>query len=142
MTTKNDGPAETVDTKEEPPAHFEEHLSESSHTTTIGGETFAYTATAGRIILTEEEGEKKASFFFVSYTRDDAPDPALRPIVFAFNGGPGSASVWLHLGLLGPKRVLLDDDGNQPSPPGRLVDNDASILDVADLVFIDPVSTG
>jgi len=108
---------------------------------TIGGETFAYTATAGRIIL-EEEGGKKASFFFIAYTRDDARDPEQRPIVFAFNGGPGSASVWLHLGLLGPKRVLLDDEGNQPPPPGRLIDNDASILDAADLVLIDPVSTG
>ncbi len=132
-TDKND------DTEEAPP-HFEEQLSETSHTATIGGETFAYTATAGRMILKEEEGKKTASFFFVAYTRDDATVD--RPIVFAFNGGPGSASVWLHLGLLGPKRVLLDDEGNQPPPPGQLVDNDASILDKADLVFIDPVSTG
>ncbi|MFZ0491627.1 MAG: peptidase S10, partial [Acidimicrobiia bacterium] len=131
--------------KEEPtptPPHFEEHLSESAHSATIGGETFDYTATAGRFLLTEEEGEKKASFFFVSYTRDEVADPSERPIVFAFNGGPGSASVWLHLGLLGPRRVYLDDEGNQTPPPGRLVANDESILDVADLVFIDPVSTG
>jgi carboxypeptidase C (cathepsin A) len=127
---------------EETPPHFEEHLSETSHSATIAGDTFDYTATAGRFILREEEGEKKASFFFVTYTRDDTPDPASRPIVFAFNGGPGSASVWLHLGMLGPRRVLLDDDGNAPPPPGRLVDNESSILDRADLVFIDPVSTG
>lgn len=138
MTTEQPPTEEPVPS----PPHFEERLSETSHRTTIAGETFAYTAVAGRFVLTEEEGEKKASFFFVSYTRDDAADPAGRPIVFAFNGGPGSSSVWLHLGLLGPKRVLLDDQGNQPPPPGRLVDNGASILDVADLVFIDPVSTG
>ncbi|NOY55213.1 MAG: peptidase S10 [Actinobacteria bacterium] len=142
MTSDNSESAEKAGTPGEPPPHVEDHFSESSHTATIGGDTFAYTATAGRIILKEEEGEKKASFFFVAYTRDDAPDPAQRPIVFAFNGGPGSASVWLHLGLLGPKRVLLDDEGNQPPPPGQLIDNDASILDAADLVFIDPVSTG
>jgi len=142
MTSDNSESVEKAGTPGEPPPHVEDHFSESSHTATIGGDTFAYTATAGRIILKEEEGEKKASFFFVAYTRDDAPDPAQRPIVFAFNGGPGSASVWLHLGLLGPKRVLLDDEGNQPPPPGQLIDNDASILDAADLVFIDPVSTG
>jgi len=141
MTDANKEP-KTAETTEEPPPHFEEFLSETSHTATIGGETFPYTATAGRIILKKEEGEKRASFFFVAYHRDDVSDPEQRPIVFAFNGGPGSASVWLHLGLLGPKRVLLDDEGNQPPPPGRLIDNDASILDKADLVFIDPVSTG
>lgn len=129
------------ETEEEPPPHHEEHLAQTSHTATIGDQTFGYTATAGRILLREEEGKKKASFFFVSYTRD-VDDPTTRPIVFAFNGGPGSSSVWLHLGLLGPKRVFLDDEGNPPPPPGRLVDNDASLLDVADLVFIDPISTG
>ena len=67
---------------------------------------------------------------------------ATRPLVFAFNGGPGSSSVWLHLGLMGPRRVLLDDNGMPFPPPGRLVDNEHSILDVADLVFIDPVGTG
>jgi len=139
MTTEQ---ARTSEQAAPTPPHFEEHLSETTHTATIGGTTFGYTATAGRFVLTEEDGEKKASFFFVSYVRDDVEDTAERPIVFAFNGGPGSASVWLHLGLLGPKRVHLDDEGNQPQPPGRLVANDASILDVADLVFIDPVSTG
>jgi carboxypeptidase C (cathepsin A) len=138
MTTEQPSQEEPTPT----PPHFEEHLSETSHRAEIGGEAFDYSAVAGRFILTEEDGEKKASFFFVSYTRDDTAESPERPIIFAFNGGPGSASVWLHLGLLGPKRVLLDDEGTQPAPPGRLVDNDASILDVADLVFIDPVSTG
>ncbi len=138
-TTADDAKDET---KPEPPPHHEEHLSATRHTATIGGETFSYTATAGRILLKEEEGKKKASFFFTAYTRDDIDDPATRPIVFAFNGGPGSSSVWLHLGMLGPRRIALDDEGNAGPPPGRLIPNDASILDVADLVFIDPISTG
>jgi carboxypeptidase C (cathepsin A) len=140
--SSTDQAAQTPEEEPTTPPHFEEHLSTTSHRTRIAGETLDYTATAGRFLLTEEEGKKKASFFFVAYSRDGVDDPSERPIVFAFNGGPGSASVWLHLGLLGPKRVLLDDEGNQPTPPGRLVDNSASILDVADLVFIDPVSTG
>jgi carboxypeptidase C (cathepsin A) len=125
-----------------PPAHHEEISKETYHSVTIDGVPVKYTATAGRLILAEEEGKKKASFFFVAYNRSGVRDKAKRPIVFAFNGGPGSSSVWLHLGALGPRRVLMDDDGMPYPPPGRLVDNDHSILDVADLVFIDPVGTG
>ncbi|MCH7669000.1 MAG: peptidase S10 [Acidobacteria bacterium] len=94
------------------------------------------------MILAEEEGKKRASFFYVSYTRDDVQDVSARPIVFSFNGGPGSASVWLHLGALGPRRVLMSDEGWTLPPPSKLVANEHSILDVADLVFIDPISTG
>jgi carboxypeptidase C (cathepsin A) len=91
----------------------------------------------------EAEGEKpRAQVFFVAYTRDDAPDKSKRPLTFSFNGGPGSSSVWLHLGLLGPRRTVLEDDGNLPPPPYRLTDNEYSLLDRTDLVFIDPVSTG
>ncbi|MDJ0497960.1 MAG: peptidase S10 [Acidimicrobiia bacterium] len=125
-----------------PPPHYEETSHETFHTVEIGGLPVKYTATAGRLILTEEEGKKKASFFFVSYTRGGVKDKSKRPIIFAFNGGPGSSSVWLHLGLFGPRRVLLDDNGMPYPPPGKLVDNDQSILDIADLVFIDPVGTG
>lgn len=140
----------TNDTKPMP----QDNLVITHHTTTINGQIIAYTATAGTIVLKEEaekkgeeegasEGEKpKASVFFVAYTRDDVADPTSRPLTFSFNGGPGSSSVWLHLGLLGPKRVRLDDDGFALPPPYRLVDNEASLLDVTDLVFIDPVSTG
>ena len=136
--------AETTDESKEtpPPPHHEEVSTETTHTVSIGGSDVAYTATAGRLLLTEEEGKKKASFFFVSYTRNDVEDLSERPIVFAFNGGPGSSSVWLHLGALGPRRVLLDDNGMPYPPPGRLVDNEHSLLDTADLVFIDPVGTG
>ena len=102
----------------------------------------SYTATAGRLLLREEEGKKKASFFYVAYTRDGTGDPAERPIVFCFNGGPGSSSVWLHLGAFGPRRVQMTDEGMPQPPPGRLVDNEESLLDVADLVFVDPVGTG
>lgn len=133
----------TDDSKElPPPPHHEEISAESTHTVEINGTGVEYTATAGRLLLTEEEGKKKASFFFVSYTRNDVADLSQRPIVFAFNGGPGSSSVWLHLGVLGPRRVLMDDDGMPYPPPGRLVDNEYSLLDIADLVFIDPIGTG
>lgn len=144
---ENDKAQETEDKKEEskdtpPPPHHEEISQETTHTVTINGADVTYTATAGRLVLTEEEGKKKASFFFVAYTRDDVDDLSDRPLVFAFNGGPGSSSVWLHLGVLGPRRVLLDEAGMPYPPPGRLIDNEHSLLDVADMVFIDPVGTG
>ena len=124
----------------------EEKTSITQHTITINGKTIPYTATAGTIILKEEDQEKgkkpKASIFYIAYTRDDVENPATRPITFSFNGGPGSSSVWMHLGLLGPKRVLLDDEGNPLPPPYKLVDNEYSLLEKSDLVFIDPVSTG
>jgi len=125
-----------------PPEHHEDAAVTTEHSVTIDGVDVAYEATAGRLVLSEEEGEKKASFFYISYTRTDVEDVASRPILFAFNGGPGSSSVWLHLGAYGPRRVQLSDDGMAVAPPARLVDNEHSLLDVADLVFIDPVSTG
>jgi carboxypeptidase C (cathepsin A) len=125
-----------------PPPHHEEISTTTTHSIVIDGKPVPYTATAGRVILTEEAGKKKASFFFIAYTRDDIDDAADRPIVFAFNGGPGSSSVWLHLGALGPRRVVVDDEGMPLPPPARLADNEHSILDAVDLVFIDPVGTG
>jgi carboxypeptidase C (cathepsin A) len=125
-----------------PPPHFEEEVVETSHRVTIGGEVVPYVAKAGRMLLREEEGKKKASFFYIAYIRDAKEDPAGRPIVFCFNGGPGSSSVWLHLGAFGPRRVDMTDEGMPYPPPGRLVDNQESLLDVADLVFVDPVGTG
>jgi len=119
-----------------------EELIKTKHTVVIDGQEIAYTATAGTILLKEEDGEAKASIFFVAYTRDGIDDMRARPITFSFNGGPGSSSVWLHLGLLGPRRVLMDEEGNALPPPYRLVDNVYSLLDVTDMVFIDPVSTG
>ncbi len=137
-----EGGADKEKAAKEPPAHHEEAFSETQHSIVVDGETIDYTATAGRIVLKEEHDDaKKASFFFTAYTRDGA-DPAERPIVFAFNGGPGSSSVWLHLGIFGPKRVKLDEKGNLEALPGQLIDNDQTLLTHADLVFIDPVSTG
>ncbi|MBN9398588.1 MAG: peptidase S10 ['Candidatus Kapabacteria' thiocyanatum] len=112
------------------------------HEITIGGQRVQYDATAGHLSLTQEDGTERARIFFIAYTRTGTTDPATRPLTFSFNGGPGSSSVWLHMGVLGPRRVLLKDDGNALPPPGKLVDNDQSWLDMTDLVFIDPVSTG
>ncbi len=133
---------------------LKDDIVETKHAITINGEEIKYTVTAGTIVLKEEaekegeqagvaEGEKpKAAVFFIAYTRDDVEDKTTRPLTFSFNGGPGSSSVWLHLGVLGPRRVLMDEIGNPLPPPYRLVDNEYSLLDVTDLVFIDPVSTG
>ena len=109
----------------------------------IGGKEIAYVSTVGKMILKNKKGEPRASIFYTSYTRENAGDVSKRPVMFAFNGGPGSSAVWLHIGVLGPRRVDLPGDGTQPfSPPARMIDNDQSILDVCDLVFIDPVTTG
>jgi len=140
--TKSNGKDSDPSKETPPPEHHEDAAVSTEHSIRVGGEDVPYRATAGRMVLSEEEGEKQASFFYIAYTRSDVDDVATRPIVFAFNGGPGSSSVWLHLGCYGPRRVAMTDDGMAVSPPARLVDNEHSILDVADLVFIDPVSTG
>src|SRR5512138_2938690 len=141
----------TTEKKKEEKPTPKDNLVESKHTVTIGGKEIKYTARAGTIVMKEEgpdrekeyDGEKaRAQFFFIAYTRDDVEDVSKRPITFAFNGGPGSSSVWLHMGALGPRRVLLKEDGQMPPPPFRLTDNEYSLLDMTDLVFIDPISTG
>jgi carboxypeptidase C (cathepsin A) len=118
-----------------------ETTSKTQHTITIGGKKIAYTATAGTLILKKND-KPWASMFYTAYTRDDVPDASKRPLTFCFNGGPGAASIWLHLGALGPRRVEMGPEGEQPKPPYHLVDNESSPLDFTDLVFIDPVSTG
>lgn len=124
------------------PTKPEEKISQTKHTFKIDGKEFRYTATAGTILLKQEDDSPKASVFYVAYTKDDVSDASQRPITFTFNGGPGSASVWLHLGAFGPRRVQMGDAGTLLPPPYKLVDNESSLLDVTDLVFIDPVSTG
>jgi carboxypeptidase C (cathepsin A) len=141
----------------------------TTHSVSVGGKTLKYHATAGYIVLKEEEGKPlvkgpeqkpppdtkeaeanktkdglkaKAKVFFVAYTLDDAADPSTRPVTFAFNGGPGSSSVWLHMGAMAPRRAALTDEGEAPPPPYQLVDNESTWLDQTDLVFLDPVSTG
>lgn len=132
-------------------APIEDSLVETKHSLSIGGQTIKYTALAGTLVLKEEasprdkefEGEKpRARFFFIAYTKDDVEDASRRPLTFCFNGGPGSPSVWLHMGMLGPRRVVLQKEGELPPPPFQLTDNEFSLLDETDLVMIDPVSTG
>ncbi len=135
-------PAETPPPKETPPVKVIEPIVRES-AVTINGVKIPYKVTTGKLQLKDDEGKPRASIFHVSYVRTDTKDPSTRPVMFAFNGGPGSSAVWLHLGVLGPKIIKLPGDGTTaPLPPARVVDNPLSILDVTDLVFIDPVSTG
>jgi carboxypeptidase C (cathepsin A) len=114
----------------------------TTHTAKLGGQKIKYSATAGKLPARNEKGEVKGHIFFVAYQRLDTEDTESRPVSFCFNGGPGSSSVWLHLGMLGPRRVRFPDDAQPLKPPYQLQANPHSLLDVTDLVFIDPVSTG
>lgn len=146
-TTAGEVAGEVAGGKPEPtPA---DDLRSTRHVLAAGRRKLRYTATTGRIVLRQEvvtdgrfDGHQpKAEVFLTAYTLDDA-DAAKRPVTFAFNGGPGSSSVWLHLGLLGPRRVVSGDVGDLAPPPYGLVDNAETLLQHSDLVFIDPVSTG
>ena len=145
--TENEKPVEPIQPKDQ--------VVITKHKTICGGHEIAYTAAAGRMVLKEEitvlEGEKKDRYegekpcgeiFFTAYTKDDVKDINTRPVTFAFNGGPGSASIWVHMGMLGPKRVKLQEDGLPLPPPAEIIENEYSILDMTDLVFIDPIGTG
>jgi carboxypeptidase C (cathepsin A) len=159
------GPAEPSQSRPGPEASpADDHLVTSRGQITVAGQPLAYTATAGTLAMKDETGKPQASLFFVAYSKDTAAttEPATepargervestpttapavnrRPITFIFNGGPGAAAVWLHIGAAGPKRVDLPDDGRPGAPPVGLVDNQQSWLTASDLVFIDPVGTG
>ena len=126
-----------------PSVATQEKASVTKHRIVLQGIPLDYTATAGNILLKTEEGKAKGSIFYIAYTKDGVKDPSQRPIMFCFNGGPGGASVWVHMGAFGLKKSLLDDDGFPIlPPPGKLVDNEFCVLDLTDLVFIDPMSTG
>jgi carboxypeptidase C (cathepsin A) len=178
LETKVDTKSDTKSDKDDAKADKSDEpvLSVTAHTITLAGKTIKYHATAGYLILKEEEGKplvpaagpgltpsipspdsekakedekrskdglkSKAKVFFVAYTLDDVTDSATRPLTFCFNGGPGSASIWLHMASIAPRRAALTEDGEAPPPPYRLVDNESTWLDHTDLVFIDPVSTG
>ncbi|EGY00013.1 peptidase S10, serine carboxypeptidase [Nitrospirillum viridazoti Y2] len=115
----------------------------SEHSGTFNGRKLRYTATVAETILTDPAGQRTASVFTTSYIRTDVPKGTVRPVVFVFNGGPGSASLWLHMGFVGPKRVDFADPVHPPTtPPFHTVDNPDSPLDVADIVLIDPPGTG
>jgi carboxypeptidase C (cathepsin A) len=126
-----------AEVKETPPV-------ETQHKIKVGRKTLSYKATAGMMPLKDKEsGEIKANVYFTAYTLDDVKNVAERPLTIVFNGGPGSASVWLHLGALGPRRVKMQgNEGWMPVPPFQLVDNEQTWLDMTDLVFVDPVGTG
>jgi carboxypeptidase C (cathepsin A) len=111
------------------------------HQVTLNGKTLSYTATAGRLPIKRGDGKIEAEMFFVAYTLD-GQDAGKRPLTFAFNGGPGSSSVWLHMGALGPKRVVLQPNGFMPAAPYRLEDNPDTLLDRSDIVMVDAIVTG
>ncbi|MGE5609671.1 MAG: S10 family peptidase [Bacillota bacterium] len=120
----------------------DEKLSITEHQIQVDGQILRYKATAGYLPAKEESGKEKANFFFVAYEKQ-GDLPQKRPITFVFNGGPGAAAVWLHLGTAGPMRVRMGNDlGEPPAPPYQLVENAYTWLDVTDLVFIDPIGTG
>lgn len=111
------------------------------HQITVNGKSLKYTATAGRLPIERGDGRIEAEMFFVAYTLD-GEEAASRPLTFAFNGGPGSASVWLHMGALGPRRVVLNPDGFLPPAPFKLQDNPYTLLDTSDIVMVDAIGTG
>ena len=111
------------------------------HQLSLNGKTVAYTATTGRLPIKRGDGKIEAEMFFVAYTLD-GQDAGKRPLTFSFNGGPGSASIWLHMGALGPKRVVLQQNGFMPAAPFRVEDNPDTLLDRSDIVMVDAIATG
>ncbi len=119
-----------------------EESSVTDHTIRLGGQTIPYKATAGTILLKNEKGEPTGLMYSVAYMRSDVKDLSQRPISFLYNGGPGSATLWLHMGAFGPRRVSTVDAQFTPPAPYKLVDNMDCLLDKTDLVFIDAMGTG
>jgi carboxypeptidase C (cathepsin A) len=132
-------PAEAKAAPEAPP---KEESSVTDHSIRINGQTINYKATASTTLLKNDKGEPTALMYSTAYTRSDVKDFSQRPIAFIYNGGPGSASVWLHMGAFGPRRVVTENAEATPPAPYKVVDNSESLLDRTDMVFIDPVGTG
>jgi carboxypeptidase C (cathepsin A) len=142
---------ETKDAKEgkaaEKPAAAEaappkEESSVTEHVIHLGAQSVPYKATASTLLLKNDKDEPTALIYSTAYTRSDTKDAAHRPVAFVYNGGPGSSSVWLHMGAFGPRRVRTRDAAATPPAPYRVEDNSGCLLDVTDLVFVDPVGTG
>lgn len=133
---------ESTETKSSAPeSPFSAQMSETSHQVRIGEKRVKYTVMAGDTVIKDKDGKPKASIFSTAYMHENTD--AARPLIFIFNGGPGSSSVWLHMGVFGPKKVVIPSDAEQvPAAPFTLKDNPFSLIDVADMVFIDPVGTG
>jgi carboxypeptidase C (cathepsin A) len=130
------------DNKEEADKTPEPASSVTHHHVTVDGQVVKYTATAGWLIMKDDKDKPIARFGYTAYTRDGTRDLSRRPVMFAYNGGPGSSSIWLHMGILGPRRVVVNDQGYAPPPPAVSVDNAYTVLDATDIVMIDPVGTG
>jgi carboxypeptidase C (cathepsin A) len=142
-----DEPAKTADKQAEKPDAKSARPAMPADVTTeqhvsLPGRKLKYKVTAGSLPVTNGKGEHKADIFYIAYILDTGKSTADRPITFAFNGGPGAASAYLHLGALGPKRLAFGNEGDSPSNPPKLVDNPDTWLDFTDLVFVDPVGTG
>lgn len=114
----------------------------TKHSIKIDGKVISYTAVAGTLLLKNEKDESIALFGYTAYVKDGEADASRRPLTFAYNGGPGSSSMWLHLGALGPRRIAVNDPTFTPPPPYKLEDNEHSIIDVTDLIMVDPIGTG
>ncbi|HWG58836.1 MAG TPA: hypothetical protein VN661_07290 [Candidatus Acidoferrales bacterium] len=136
-----ENPSEQEQRRTPPPPPPVEKSSVTHHSARVGGEEINYTATAATYVIKADDGTPKATFFFVAYTKDGVADVSKRPLSFVYNGGPGSASLFTHMGM-GPKRVVLTPDGHGMPAPYSIEDNQDSFLDATDLVFIDAVSTG
>jgi len=138
---KDAKPAEKP-TEKAPEVPAKEESAVTEHSVRIAGQTVPYKATAGTILLKNDKDENEALIYYTAYTRSDVKDLSQRPLAFLYNGGPGSSSIWLHMGSFGPKRVLTVNADVTPPAPYKLEDNPDCLLDRADLVFIDPVGTG
>jgi carboxypeptidase C (cathepsin A) len=130
------------DTTTKPTPIPKEESAVTDHTIRAGSGLVPYRATAATMLLKNDKDEAIGSLYYTAYTRTDIRDPVQRPLAFVYNGGPGAASAWLHMGAFGPRRVVTTDAAHTPPPPYQLVDNPSSLIDVADLVFIDPIGTG
>src|SRR5262245_61264824 len=119
----------------------EEKISRTGHSLVLDGREIKYSARAGTLPIRGDDGKVQARMFFVAYTKD-GEDPKTRPLAFLYNGGPGSATIWLHMGSFAPKRAQMADEGFQPAPPYHLGDNENSLIETTDLVFVDAISTG
>jgi len=140
--SKDTKPASSDQKPATPSEQPKEESSTTDHTILLGGQTIPYKATASTTLLKNDEGEPTALIFSIAYVRSDVKDPSQRPIAFLYNGGPGSSSIWLHMGAFGPRRVVTSNAEPTPPAPYTTVDNAECLLDKADLVFIDPVGTG
>ncbi len=132
-----------TDSKDTKPAKGEEPAPiVTRHEVRADGKVLKYTATAGTLPLKNDKGETEANVFFIAYTLDQPAGAAKRPLMFSFNGGPGAASVWMHIGAIGPRRISMGTEGFMPAPPYQVTDNDQTWLAQTDIVFIDTVGTG